>query len=63
MTEFDETEQGVREYIIRQLQYFREIPDTADTTVDRWIGFKLGCTAAAAKVAIRWASVGGTEKR
>jgi hypothetical protein len=56
MTEYEETEEGVREYIIRQLLFFDEITDKADTTVERWIGFKLGCTAAAARTAIRWAS-------
>jgi hypothetical protein len=57
MTEYEQAEQDVREYIIRQLQYFKEIPDKADTTVECWIGFKLGCTASAAKSVIRWASI------
>ena len=52
MAEFEETEEGVREYIRNQLKYFNEIQDKAGTTVERWIGFKPGCTAAAAKTAI-----------
>ena len=56
MADNSETEQEVREYIVRQMQYFKEIPDTADMTVERWLGFKLGCSASAASTAIRWAS-------
>jgi hypothetical protein len=56
MTDNFETEQEVREYIQRQLEYFKEIPDKA-TNVECWLGFKLGCTASAAKTAIRWASI------
>ena len=52
MADFDETEQEIREYIIRQLQFFQEVPDKADTTVERWLGFKLGCSATAARTAI-----------
>jgi hypothetical protein len=57
MTEYTETEEEVRDYIRRQLKFFVEIKDKADTTVERWIGFKLGCTASAAKTAIRWTSI------
>lgn len=42
MAEFDETEEGVREYILRQIEYFNEIKDKAGATVERWVGFKLG---------------------
>lgn len=58
MAEYEETEDDVREYIRRQLKYFDEIEEKADTTVEQWLGFKLGCTAGAAKAAIRWACVG-----
>lgn len=55
MKEYDEAEESVREYILRQLQYFGEIEDRARATVEQWMGFKLGCSALAAKTAIRWA--------
>jgi hypothetical protein len=55
MAEFDGTEDGVREYILRQIEFFNEIQDKGASTVKRWIGFKMGCSPAAAMTAIRWA--------
>ena len=55
MAEFEETEVGMRDYILRQVGYYREMPDKAKSTVEQWIGFKLGCSSAAARMAIKWA--------
>lgn len=57
MTEFEETEQYMRDYILRQLVYWGEIRDQA-ASKEQWIAFKLGCTSAAAATAIKWAQAG-----
>lgn len=55
MEEFEENEQDTRSYILRQLQYYAEVPDKASSTPEQWLGFKLGCSSAAAATAIKWA--------
>jgi hypothetical protein len=56
MEEFEEQEEDVRQYILGQLAFFREIPDKA-TNEAGWLALKLGCSPQQASTAIRWATV------
>jgi hypothetical protein len=55
MAEFEESEQDVRDYIKRQVSFYRTIEYKHHSSVEQWVGFKLGSTSAAAVAAIRWA--------
>jgi hypothetical protein len=55
MAEFGETEPGVREYILRQIEDYRALESKTNTSETSWLGFKLGCSEAKARSAIRWA--------
>ena len=55
--EFEESEQDVRDYILRQIEFYNQLQEKSGQ-VEQWIGFKLGCSAAAAATAIKWAKGG-----
>lgn len=54
MEEFEETESGVRGYVLRQVEFFATLRDPA-TSVEGYVAMKMGCTAREAATAIRWA--------
>jgi hypothetical protein len=55
MEEFEEgNEEDVKQYILRQISFYREIQDKATTTEEQWIALKLGCTVRQASAAIKW---------
>ena len=56
MEEFGERDEDVRQYILRQLTFFQEIPNKA-TTEAGWIALKLGCSTQQASTAIKWAMI------
>ena len=62
MEEFGEQEEEVRQYILRQIAFFQEIPNKA-TTEAGWIALKLGCSAKQASMAIKWAAVAPSRKK
>lgn len=54
MAEHGDTEEEVRQYILRQVEDYQLLV-VGNTTLGQWLGFKLGCPASAAIVAVHWA--------
>jgi hypothetical protein len=54
------TEKKLRDYVLRQEEFYNETADTG-TTFTRWIQLKMGCSWPAAEVVIRWGE--GDNKR
>jgi hypothetical protein len=49
------TEQELRDYVLREEEFYKNETADAGTTFTRWIQLKLGCSWPAAEVVIRWA--------
>ena len=56
IAEYEQTETDVRDYIVMQIGYYHEIREKGGTTAAQWLGFKMGCSSAAAATAIKWAN-------
>ena len=54
MQKWGYTEQELRDYVLRQEEFYNETAD-AGTTFTRWIQLKLGCSWPVADRVIRWA--------
>ena len=52
-----QTEEEMRDYILRSLEGYRDVKSKA-TSEAGWISFKLGCNLRSAVSAIRWAQSG-----
>lgn len=55
MRQHEETETEVRDYIKRQLVFFKEL-ERVSTNEAGWIALKLGCSIRSADAAIKWAT-------